>query len=279
METINLPNFYNHNVTVKPNEFLFLTQCGREVSAPGFARPQFTNSYIITVVKSGKGTFESRGSFYKVSKHDALLTHPNELTILTADAKNPLELCFFAFSGSVAADLLQRTAFKDGSVSVTLKDDSLAKKILDATAYMNNHTYNEFQTFKFLFDFISYFDFQNSLPQNRRESNAPKYVTEIKKYIQANYIQPIKISDIANKLNINRSHLYRIFKSEMGIGVEDYIISIRINHAKSLLKDTELSVNTIATLVGYKNYTTFFKMFKQTVGITPLEYRKNSQLQ
>ena len=70
-----------------------------------------------------------------------------------------------------------------------------------------------------------------------------------------------------------------LIKSEMGIGVEDYIISIRINHAKSLLKDTELSVNTIATLVGYKNYTTFFKMFKQTVGITPLEYRKNSQLQ
>ena len=104
-------------------------------------------------------------------------------------------------------------------------------------------------------------------------------VDEIKKYIQANYIQPIKISDIANKLNINRSHLYRIFKAEMGIGVEDYIISIRINHAKSLLKDTELSVNSIATLVGYKNYTTFFKMFKQTVGITPLEYRKNSQLQ
>ena len=130
-----------------------------------------------------------------------------------------------------------------------------------------------------MFDFISYFDFQNSLPQNRRESNTPKYVTEIKKYIQANYIQPIKISDIADKLNINRSHLYRIFKAEMGIGVEDYIISIRINHAKSLLKDTELSVNTIATLVGYKNYTTFFKMFKQTVGITPLEYRKNSQLQ
>ena len=115
METINLPNFYNHNVTVKPNEFLFLTQCGREVSAPRFARPQFTNSYIITVVKSGKGTFESRGSFYKVSKHDALLTHPNELTILTADAKNPLELCFFAFSGKLLTSLPPRK----GSIIIT----------------------------------------------------------------------------------------------------------------------------------------------------------------
>lgn len=276
MEGVNLPNFYNHNISLNQNDFLNLIQCGRELSVPGFAYPQYNNAYIIMIVKSGKGTLEARGEIYKLSKYDAFIIHPNELSILTADPKNPWELCFFSFNGKIADTLLERTAFKDNTISVPLKNDDLANDILEATAYMNNHSYSEFQTFKFLFEFISYFDVHKTLPINRNKAPEQKYVSEIKKYIQANYIQPIKISDIADKLNINRSHLYRIFKSQMGMGVEDYIITIRINHAKTLLKNTEFPVATIATLVGYKNYTTFFKRFKQTVGVTPLEYRKDA---
>ncbi len=277
MDTINLPNFYNHNVSLNPNEFLNLVQCGRDIGSPGFAHPQYNNSYVITIVRSGKGTLEARGELYKLSKNDAFITYPNELSILTADNSDPWELCFFSFNGKIADNLIQRTVFKDNVISVPLRDNSLSNDILEATNFMNSHSYSEFQTYKYLFEFISHFDLHKSILLNKSESNEQKYVTEIKKYIQSNYIQPIKIADIADKLNINRSHLYRIFKNEMGMGVEDYIINIRINHAKVLLESTEFSVTTISNLVGYKNYTTFFKRFKQTVGITPLEYRQNQK--
>lgn len=174
----------------------------------------------------------------------------------------------------MAGDILNRTVFKGGTITVSLKENDLTDKILHAVEFFNNHSHSEISTLEYLFKFLSYFDIYKSVPRPQKEQAEHKYVTEIKKYIQSNYLKQIKITDIADKLNINRSHLYRIFKKEVGMGVEDYIISIRITHAKSLLVDTLLPVTQVSNLVGYKNYTTFFKMFKNLTGLTPLEYRK-----
>lgn len=277
MDSLNLPNFYNHNVNLNQNEFLNLIQCGRDIGTPGFSYPHYNNFYLINIVKSGKGTLETQGKIYNLSPNDVFITYPNELSILTADNKNPWELCFFAFSGKACTEILQRTAFKDAVIITQLKDNSLSNDILDATHYMNNHSYNEFLTFEYLFKFLTSLNVTAPHTYIHNENREQKYVSEIKKYIQSNYMGSVKVNEIADKLNINRSHLYRIFKNEMDMGVEDYIVSIRINHAKVLLKTTEFSVANIASRVGYKNYTTFFKRFKQTVGITPLEYRQKQK--
>lgn len=196
------------------------------------------------------------------------------MAIQTADTKNPWELYFFTLGGTLAGDILNRTVFKNGTVTVSLKESDLPDNILRAVEFFNNHSHSEISTLEYLFKFLSYFDIYKSIPQPQKEQAEHKYVTEIKKYIQSNYLKQIKIADIADKLNINRSHLYRIFKKEIGMGVEEYIINIRITHAKSLLSDTLLPVTQVSNLVGYKNYTTFFKMFKNATGLTPLEYRK-----
>lgn len=274
MKSSKLPSFYSHTVSFSQNDFLNLLQFGRDLSSPGFSYPQFNNLYAIYYIKSGKGTLETQGKKYSLSENDAFLIRPNELAIQTSDVHNPWELYFFTFNGSLAHEILNRTVFKNGAVTVSLKENHLPEDILNATDFLNNNSHSELVTFEYLFKFISYFDIYKSVPELQKEQSEQKYVTEIKKYIQSNYLKQIKITDIANKLNINRSHLYRIFKKEMGMGVEDYIINIRITHAKLLLTDTLLPVAQISGLVGYKNYTTFFKMFKQTTGITPIEYRK-----
>ncbi len=274
MKSSKLPSFYSHTVSFSQNDFLNLLQFGRDLSSPGFSYPQFNNLYAIYYIKSGKGTLETQGKKYSLSENDAFLIRPNELAIQTSDVQNPWELYFFTFNGSLAHEILKRTVFKNGAVTVSLKENHLPEDILNATDFLNNNSHSELVTFEYLFKFISYFDIYKSIPELQKEQSEQKYVTEIKKYIQSNYLKQIKIADIANKLNINRSHLYRIFKKEMGMGVEDYIINIRITHAKLLLTDTLLPVAQISGLVGYKNYTTFFKMFKQTTGITPIEYRK-----
>ncbi len=274
MKDLNLPNFYSHSVSFNQNESLNLLQLGRDVSSPGFSYPQYHNIYSVYFVNSGIGTVETQGKKYQLSKNDAFLIRPNELTIQTADTKKPWELYFFTFNGSLASEILNRTVFRNGAVSVTLKENHLPEDILDAVDYLNNNSHSELVTFEYLFKFISYFDIYKTIPEPQKEQSEQKYVAEIKKYIQSNYLNQIKITDIADKLNINRSHLYRIFKKEMGMGVEDYIINIRITHAKSLLTDTLLPISQISSLVGYKNYTTFFKMFKRVTGMTPIEYRK-----
>ncbi len=276
MEYTNLPNFYTYTSSHMKNSAFSVEQLGRDVSTPGFSYPYYSGNYVLSVVRKGKGTLETDGKKYILSKNDAFLTLPNVLSIRTADTDEPWELCFVSFNGDVAKEMLEKTVFRRGTITANLKNSDMADEIIRCAVMLNSSIYSEFTLLECFFRFLSFIDSQKAYPIAEADDNHNKYVLEIKKYIQANYPKPIKISEIADKLSINRSHLYRIFKKEMGIGVEDYIINIRINHAKVLLKDTSLSVSSVGTLAGYKNYTTFFKRFKQSTGITPLEYRNSN---
>lgn len=276
MQNMNLPNFYTHTVNFNQNAFLNIHQIGRDISSPGFSYPQYHSSFTVTIVKNGKGTLETLGKKYSLSANDAFLTLPNELSVQTADNNEPWELCFFSFSGSLSEELLEKTVFKNGTVVVNMKSGKLAEEIINATILLNTKNHSDFSLLEYFFKFLSHLDVQKAFPIEETDNSQHKYVSEIKKYIQAHYLEPIKISEIAEKLSINRSHLYRIFKAEEGMGVEDYIINIRMSHAKILLMDTSLTVSAVSTLVGYKNYATFFKRFKLATGITPLEFRRNN---
>ena len=273
MKYTDLPNYYTHTVSYIQNSFITIHQLGRNITTPGFSYSNYDNNYVIWVVRNGKGTFETGGKKYNLSQNDVFLTVPNELSIQTANQEEPWELCFIAFSGSLAKEYIEKTIFKDGTVTASLKSGVLANEIISSAVFLNSVTPSEFSLLEFFFKFLSFLDIRRAYPLINEEESQNKYVAEIKKYIQANYLSQIKISDIANKLSINRSHLYRIFKNEVGMNVEDYIINIRINHAKALLSTTSLSVSAVANAVGYKNYSSFFKRFKNSTGLTPNEYR------
>ncbi len=273
MKYTDLPNYYTHTVSYIQNPFITIHQLGRNITTPGFSYSNYDNNYIIWVVRSGKGIFETGGKKYNLSQNDVFLTLPNELSIQTANQNEPWELCFIAFSGTLAKDFIEKTVFKNGNVTASLNSNTLANEIISSAVFLNSVAPSEFSLFEFFFKFLSFLDIRRSYPLINEEESRNKYVSEIKKYIHANYLSPIKISDIADKLNINRSHLYRVFKNEVGMNVEDYIINIRVNHAKTLLSTTSLSISAVANAVGYKNYSSFFKIFKNTTGITPNEYR------
>lgn len=277
MKYTDLPNYYTHTVSYIQNSFITIHQLGRNITKPGFTYSNYDNNYIIWVVRNGKGTFETGGKKYSLSLNDVFLTLPNELSIQTANQDESLELCFVAFSGPLAKDFIEKTIFKNGNVAANLKSNALADEIISSAVFLNSIAPSEFSLFEFFFKFLSFLDIRRSYPLVSQEGSKNKYVSEIKKYIHSNYLSPIKISDIADKLNINRSHLYRVFKNEVGMNVEDYIINIRVNHAKTLLSTTSLSVSAIANAVGYKTYSSFFKRFKNATGLTPNEYRTNKK--
>lgn len=275
MKYTDLPNYYTHTASYSQNSFITIHQIGRNISTPGFSYSNYNNNYVIWVVRKGKGTLETGGKTYNLLQNDVFLTLPNELSIQTANQNDPWELCFIEFSGTYAKELIEKTVFKGGALTANLKSGILANEIIASAVFLNSVAPSEFSLLEFFFKFLSFLDIRRVHPIAIDDEAQNKYVAEIKKYIQTNYLSPIKISDIANKLNINRSHLYRIFKNETGINVEDYIINIRINHAKALLSTTSLSVSAIASAVGYKNYSTFFKRFKGITNLTPNEYRAN----
>ena len=78
----------------------------------------------------------------------------------------------------------------------------------------------------------------------------------------------------ADIFGASAKYLSRKFKEETGITFTNYLTSCRINHAKSILVQTNQPVNEIGQQVGYPISSTFIRAFKKNEGISPTEYRK-----
>ncbi|WP_162463016.1 response regulator transcription factor [Paenibacillus psychroresistens] len=100
-----------------------------------------------------------------------------------------------------------------------------------------------------------------------------KMVETIKEIIKSKYQEQIKIEDISKSVFLSGRHANALFKKETGKTIFDYIIQIRIEMAKKLLKETDSKVAAIAEIVGYLNTSYFCLAFKKNVGMTPAEYK------
>jgi two-component system, response regulator YesN len=94
-------------------------------------------------------------------------------------------------------------------------------------------------------------------------------------YIYKNYHLDLSLNDIAACVGVNSSYLSRKFKQDCGKGVIEYLNTLRIEQAKLLMENGSLKVKEIADQVGFNNYNYFFKVFKDSQGMTPLEYEKS----
>ena len=79
---------------------------------------------------------------------------------------------------------------------------------------------------------------------------------------------------IAEAVNLSPVYFSPLFKQQTGKNVTDYIAEYRMEAAKKLLFDTEMSICEIASEVGFQDQRYFSKRFKQMVGMKPSDYRK-----
>lgn len=98
-------------------------------------------------------------------------------------------------------------------------------------------------------------------------------VVNVKTYIDHNYQKDISVEFVASLFHMNRSYLSHIFKKKQGQSFKDYLNLVRLEHAKSLLKQTNKKIYQIATAVGYDNVRSLYRVFKKMEHTTPEQYR------
>lgn len=104
--------------------------------------------------------------------------------------------------------------------------------------------------------------------------NAHWVIREMKLYAQENFRNPIKLSDRAKRYGFNEKYIGRLFKSTTDVSFTHYVNLLRLNHAKNLLLSTEKSIIEVALDSGFENVTYFNRCFKQELGLTPTEFRR-----
>ncbi|UJF32728.1 response regulator transcription factor [Paenibacillus hexagrammi] len=109
---------------------------------------------------------------------------------------------------------------------------------------------------------------------SERTSQGSVTIYQIKKIIEQEYADSLDLNQLAKRVFLTPSYVSKLFKQETGTTIIEYIISVRMNKAKELLKEQiHLKTYQIGEMVGYRDPAYFNKQFKKVVGLTPKEYR------
>lgn len=114
--------------------------------------------------------------------------------------------------------------------------------------------------------------YEHELSGLNNASYDPK-IQEILTYINAHLAEELSIDDLAARAYISKFYLMRKFKADTGYGIHQYIRSKRLLLARDLLK-TDLPITAICEEVGFADYSTFSRAFKEMFKCAPRDYRK-----
>lgn len=122
--------------------------------------------------------------------------------------------------------------------------------------------------------FQTYFDnlFHELMLQSERRSVKPIRVAM--QYVQENYDKQIRVEDIAKKVNMSASYFSTMFKKQTGTNFTNYVTEYRMQVAKKLLQETDMTICEVSDALGFSDQRYFSKTFKKSVGQSPGDFRK-----
>ncbi|GGG06635.1 AraC family transcriptional regulator [Paenibacillus abyssi] len=126
---------------------------------------------------------------------------------------------------------------------------------------------------------LLYFVYERCLQplQSRPElpSEKERTVQGIISFLEQNYAEDLNLEHLQGHMHLSRSYLAKIFKEVTGVTIFDFVYRWRINQARILfLIQPQLSVTDVGFQVGFKHLAHFSRLFKQHIGVTPEQYRK-----
>ena len=118
-------------------------------------------------------------------------------------------------------------------------------------------------------------DYATYLSQLRKNVSGG-VLLEIEKEVRENYAENLTLRDLGKKYFVNSSYLGQMFQKKYGKSFKDYLSSVRISRAETLLTTTDMRIAEIAEKVGYKDSDYFLKKFIEANGCTPSKFRKSN---
>ena len=116
----------------------------------------------------------------------------------------------------------------------------------------------------------------NHLPGNHLPGNhlTDRRLLRALEYIAHRFMTPLTLDELAREAGISRFHFTRLFKAKLGLSPHQYVVQLRLDHAKGLLTETDLSVVQIAVACGYAHDGHFAAGFQRRFGVSPSAFRK-----
>lgn len=254
---------------------IFILHSGAQACAPGHCFGYVTRDhYLIHYITSGSGEYRVGGKIYQLKKGDGFLIWPNSSTLYKATNHDPWTYQWVGFNGKACKKTLESIGLNENKPIFHYdKDDFLEECLTKLNEACRTSSSHDILLIGYLYLFLGKLHEQYKSDETKIIANKKTHFDEAVKYIQMNYTQNIKISDIATYVGIDRSQLFRIFKSNINISPKQYLIDYRIVRASILIDTTDMTFQEISNSVGFEYCSHFYRLFKKHFGITPSVYK------
>lgn len=270
---LNHPLIGLRNYDYKNTDDLYVIEIGYGKHDLEFKKTLCRNLYVLHYVESGdiifNGTLVHEGQGY--------LMMPNEVNVLTSPKTNgEAQVYWIMFNGNAVSPFLKKCGIAEKNHIYNLKGNSAATRLLKKALIKKYSKVDlSFSLISLLFEIGAIHKKENCVHTDEDKSNT--LVSLAKEFINTNYSSAFTIGDVADFINISQNHLCKLFKKESGCSIQDYVINVRMNAAKSLLRNSYLNIGGIADAVGFKSSVYFSQAFKTYVGISPKDYRQKKR--
>ncbi len=213
---------------------------------------------LIHYVASGSGFLEKGGKCYPVHEGEAFLILPDEITTYYANPDDPWHYQWIGFDGALSDRFATLPP-------VFAMSSNWIREMLDTAQ-------SEMREYKICAGLFRMYAELFAAPKSKHQ-----YIKQVQNYIHALYMQDLQVENIAQKMNLDRRYLSRVFKEKTGVTIKEYLIGVRMEEAKRRLETGE-SIAEAACLCGYDDVCNFSKMFKKRFGISPQQWQKKNRV-
>lgn len=230
--------------------------------------PRKRDVFLVCYVLSGKGVFNG----HPLGEGQGFIVTPGMTEYIYPENDDPWEILWFISTDKGMSNLIkyykadEKTNIFNHTSPVELQE---IKKILLAD---NLKIINDAQALEFFFSVFKY-QMDSGISSSANGSASKMYIDFSVNYIKTNYDQNITVSKLTEILGVSQPYLYKIYKEAFGKSPKNFITEYRINQAKRILSETELSIADTARSVGFSDSFAFSKCFSSRQGCSPTKYR------
>lgn len=240
--------------------------------------PQVLDYHLVHYVVSGRGTFRCMGTEYHLEKGSSFFIFPGELVSYASDPSDPWFYRWIGFKGTECDTLLSGIGISQHKPVTTTKSQrkmsALFHQVQQTLRKRQPHCDMQSQGYMRLI-LAEYGQDTNHDPIFKEEaSGIQQQVEQAIRWLTLQYHQPISIESMAHSLGYHRTHLSKMFKQHTGMAPMNFLLKIRMERAKILLLES-LTIEQVASSVGFGDPLYFSKQFKKWFGRSPSEYRQD----